>query len=250
MMEEMEGRQFFDITGVDIALVTNQNDSVEGATIQISLTPHGTTGDTPASYNLHWFAGSTDGFYPSQLSDYTTGINVPDSGDGAADAYTLDGSSTQIHSYNGTDSHGSYTMFPVWVKATSTLNAGPGDWEGTAFIKAYDVPTAVTVTHDEDAWVGETYTMHLSSYDPAGEDAITAYVIDWGDGSGTDGPDGGPGQLINGDNCDVYHVYASDLGEVPAPIKVHPITNKGVLNQVAVTQPVQYPYRVTLDTGA
>jgi hypothetical protein len=70
----------------------------------------------------------------------------------------------------------------------------------TATINILNVPPTLTIASSGSVNEGSTYTITLSSSDP-GQDAISSWTINWGDGSI---------QTINGNPSSVSHVYADN----------------------------------------
>lgn len=91
-----------------------------------------------------------------------------------------------------------------------TVRVGARDEDGI-YVSASEVAVAVsnvapvlTIAGDSTVDEGSVYTLNLSTIDP-GDDSIREWVIDWGDGTSTNGV---PGEVISGNPTSVGHVYA------------------------------------------
>lgn len=91
-----------------------------------------------------------------------------------------------------------------------TVHVGAQDEDGI-FVSADEVTVSVsnvaptlTLTGDSLVDEGSVYTLNLSDIDP-GNDTISEWIIDWGDGTSTNGV---LGEIISGNPASVTHVYA------------------------------------------
>jgi hypothetical protein len=180
MMEEMEERRLYSVTNVDFEVLKSSANCTEASLIQVSLTPTVSSGDSVDSWTYKWEGGGATGVTTTQLNDPQYGFLVgfaPDAGPGANDYPVSDANGGYVHSVNGVDSTGrGYTDLPVHIHAVSYDNTGDYDNGGLDWIRIYDVPPTITATADTDAWIGEQYSIHLTSTDPGtSEDNIARW---------------------------------------------------------------------------
>ena len=93
--------------------------------------------------------------------------------------------------------------------ATRTLSASATDEDGTfssntQVVTVNNVAPTLTLSGLPEVLEGQTYTLTLSSSDP-GADAISQWVIDWGDASAD--------QTVTGTATSVTHVFTAGTGE-------------------------------------
>ena len=75
----------------------------------------------------------------------------------------------------------------------------------TTTLHVDNVAPTLEVSGNTSVDEGSTYTLNLSSSDP-GDDTISSWFIDWGDGSDPDGV-GGIGEVVSGNPTSVDHTY-------------------------------------------
>ncbi|HLL88929.1 MAG TPA: DNRLRE domain-containing protein, partial [Tepidisphaeraceae bacterium] len=93
----------------------------------------------------------------------------------------------------------------VTVAATDEDGAHPA--ATGPLVQVANVAPAVAVTGASSVAAGAAYHLSWSATDP-GDDAVTAWTVDWGDGSDPDG-DGNVGQAVAGSAVSATHVYAA-----------------------------------------
>ncbi|QDT78225.1 Bifunctional hemolysin/adenylate cyclase precursor [Gimesia maris] len=91
-----------------------------------------------------------------------------------------------------------------------TVRVGARDEDGIfvstneVTVTASNVTPTLTLSGDSLVDEGSVYTLNLSDIDP-GNDTISAWHIDWGDGTSTNGV---PGEIVSGNPASITHVYA------------------------------------------
>ena len=110
---------------------------------------------------------------------------------GDGDGQTVSGNPTSLtHTYA--------TAHPsVMITATATDDVATYS-ANSLTITVNDVPPTLTISGTSSVAEGSTYTLNLSAYNPA-QDTITAWTINWGDGST---------QSLAGNPTSVTHVYS------------------------------------------
>jgi len=150
----------------------------EGTTFTLDLDSSDPGADTLSSWAIDWGDGSNEVIVgnPSSLTHvYDDGPNV----------YTI--------SATATDEDGTYAANTFGM----TVN---------------NVAPTLTVSGASTTDEGSVYTLTLGSSDP-GDDAISSWEIDWGDGTGI--------QNIVGDPGSVTHTYADAGPSIPEPNFLH-----------------------------
>jgi PKD repeat protein len=131
-------------------------------------------------YVINWGDDSTDDADAATID--TPGVNIGD-----IVAGSFDGS----HTY---DDDGVYT-----VTVTINDNNGGTDTE-TFLVTVANVAPSLTISGAASVDEGSLYTLNLSFFDP-GDDTITSWAINWGDGI----------QVVSGNPTSVTHTYADGL---------------------------------------
>jgi PKD repeat protein len=90
-------------------------------------------------------------------------------------------------------------MLTVTATATEAWNGASASTTATLEVTVNNVPPTLTLSSAPTVDEGTMYTLELSSSDQ-GEDTITSWAIDWGDG--------GPVEFVPGNPATVTHTYA------------------------------------------
>ena len=131
-----------------------------------------------------------------------------DWGDGATESGSTTNTSIDIsHLYNDGDA-----SYPVTVTVTDTV----GDSDSKTFnVSVNNVAPTIALSGDDSVDEGSTYTLTLGAVTDPGDDTVTTYRVDWGDGNTEDFASAG----------DVTHVYAD--GDSAPTISVSLIDGDG-----------------------
>jgi hypothetical protein len=143
----------------------------------------------------------------TDVGSLDTHIVTVDWGDGIASDATVDPSTRTFvasHAY-GEDSTG-LSGGTYAISVTVTDDDGNSETDDTSVTVVNTAPT-LTVGGFAQVYVGEVYTLELSSSDP-GDDTITFWAIDWGDGEV---------EIVGGNPDSATHVYA-DMAAGPVSI--------------------------------
>ncbi|MEM1108240.1 MAG: putative Ig domain-containing protein [Planctomycetota bacterium] len=134
--------------------------------------------------------GEAVSFDLSPTNAITSGWTV-DFGDGSS--VVIDGSATSVsHVY--ADGDNNYVV-------TAVATTASGDLTATQAIAVGNVAPVLTIGGAESVGINETYVLSLASVDP-GEDTITQWVIDWGDGSSP--------EVVVGNPESVTHTFTTE----------------------------------------
>ncbi|HEY0009454.1 MAG TPA: fibronectin type III domain-containing protein, partial [Tepidisphaeraceae bacterium] len=171
-------------------------------------------------------AGSvSEGSAVTLTAAYTTGTPAP----GTTFAWTItkDGSAYALSAGSSI----SFTPGDDGAYAATIIATAP-DGQSESVASAFevtDVAPVLALTGNAQANVDAVYLLSVDVSDP-GNDAISSYLIDWGDNSDPDG-DGQVGELVQGGPSTVGHTYAapgtyaihllatSEDGSYSAPVK-------------------------------
>ena len=134
---------------------------------------------------------------------YTLSLSSSDPGDDTITGWNINwGDGSPIEMVAGNPSSVTHTFADG--DATYSISATAMDDDGTyssntLSVMVTDVDPTLAISGASNVNEGDTYTLNLSSSDP-GDDTITEWNIDWGDGS--------PIEMVAGDPSTATHVYA------------------------------------------
>jgi uncharacterized delta-60 repeat protein len=169
-----------------------------------------TATDEDGTYNSNSISVSVDNVDPDLVISgaasvdegdlYTLNLSSSDPGDDTITQWLIDwGDGTEIVSGNPSSVTHTYADGTV----THTISTTATDEDGTfssnsILVTVNNVAPQPNISGAADVDEGAVYTLNLSSSDP-GDDTITQWTIDWGDG---------PAEMIAGNPTSVTHTYA------------------------------------------
>ncbi len=83
------------------------------------------------------------------------------------------------------------------ISATVTTNSGTSAVGNTVSVMVHNVAPTLAISGAADVNEGAVYTLNLSPFDP-GDDTITSWTINWGDGT----------EIVAGDPTSITHTYS------------------------------------------